>query len=107
MSAWTVIGDGSKHIAYERARLAMAVRSDRNMHYRLRDIQPRHWRRLADRCGPGAWERMTAMVASVDGMLKGVEAALPAGFPERTWRPIAAGMRRHAQLFQRLLAAAP
>ena len=103
LSAWTVIGDGRNHIPYERARLAMAVRGDKNTHYRLRDIQPRHWRRLADRCGPGVWERMTAMVASVDDVLERVEAALPKGFPVRTWKPIAAGMRRHAQLFQRSL----
>lgn len=101
LSAWPIIGDGQNHIAYPQARLAMAIRGERNVHYRLRDIQPRHWQRLAATGGPGVWERMKAMVDRVDGALDAVAAALPAGFPERIWAPISAGMRRHAQLFRR------
>ena len=101
LSAWPIIGDGPNHIAYPRARLAMAVQGERNAHYRLRDIPPRHWQRLAARCGPGVWDRMRAMVDRVDGVLDALATALPDGFPERTWAPIAAGMRRHARLFQR------
>jgi hypothetical protein len=44
---------------------------------------------------------MQAMAGSLDGVLDAVANELPAGFPERTWEPISAGMRRHAQLFQR------
>jgi hypothetical protein len=47
---------------------------------------------------------MQAMVDRVDAVLDTVAAALPAGFPGRTWGPIAAGMRRHARLFQRAVA---
>jgi serine/threonine-protein kinase HipA len=106
LSAWPILGDGPNRIAYPRARLAMAIRGERNVHYRLRDIQPRHWRRLADSCGPGVWARMQAMVESVDGVLEAVAQVLPAGFPASTWEPIAAGMRRHAQVFQRSMEAA-
>jgi serine/threonine-protein kinase HipA len=100
LSAWPIIGDGPNRIAYPRAKLAMAVRGEKNTHCRLRDIQPRHWQRLADSCGPGVWERMKTLVDSVDGVLDVVEQSLPAGFPGRTWGPIAAGMRRHAQAFR-------
>jgi serine/threonine-protein kinase HipA len=101
LSAWPIIGNGANRIAYARAKLAMAARGERNLHYRLREVQLRHWQRLAHSCGPDVWERMKSMVDSVDGALASVEAALPAGFPPRTWEPIAAGMRRHALLFQR------
>ncbi len=107
LSAWPIIGDGPNHIAYPRAKLAMAVRGEKSPHYRLRDIQPRHWRRLAAACGDGVWERMKALVGHVDGVLDAVGSELPVGFPERTWAPIAAGMRRHAQLFQHAVGADP
>lgn len=100
LSAWPVIGNGPNRIAYPRAKLAMAIRGEKGAHYRLRDIQPRHWQRLAASCGPGVWERMKAMVDNVDGVLDAVAKVLPAGFPARTWEPIAAGMQRHARTFQ-------
>ena len=102
ISAWPIIGAGPGKVPYERAKLAMAARGT-NMHYRLRDIHARHWRGLADRCGPGAWHRMLAMAESVDQVIDQTEALLPERFPSSTWRPIRAGMRRHAQ---RLLRAA-
>src|SRR5258708_18074069 len=73
----------------------------RTMHSRGRAFQPRHWRGLADRCGPGVWHRMLAMAESVDQVIDQTEALLPARFPSSTWRPIRAGMRRHAQRFLR------
>ncbi|MFT3953811.1 MAG: type II toxin-antitoxin system HipA family toxin [Piscinibacter sp.] len=100
LSAWPIIGDGPNLVAYQRAKLAMAIRGERNAHYRLRDIQPRHWQRLATICGPGVWKRMQAMVDSVGSVLDAVESELPDGFPARTWEPISAGMRRHARMFQ-------
>ena len=101
LSAWPIIGDGPNRIAYQRARLAMAVRGDKNAHYRLRDIPARHWQRLAASCGPGVWERMLQMAGRVDGVLEVVGGALPDRFPARIWQPIAAGMRRHARQFLR------
>lgn len=104
LSAWPIIGDGPNQIAYQRAKLAMAIRGEKSMHYRLHDIQVRHWHRLAASCGPRVWERMQEMVARVDGVLEAIERDLPEGFPRRTWKPIAEGMRRHAGQFQRMSA---
>ena len=106
LSAWPIIGDGPNLVAYQRAKLAMAIHGERNAHYRLRDIQLRHWQRLAAHCGPGVWKRMKAMVDSVDRALDIIANTLPAGFPARTWESVTAGMRRHAQLFQRAVKAA-
>lgn len=100
LSAWPIIGDGPNQIAYPRARLAMAVRGD-NPHYRIREIQPRHWKRLADGCGNTVWPRMVAMVAGVEDRLSTVEDQLPEGFPHRVWTSISAGVKRHAQQFLR------
>ena len=105
LSAWPIVGDGPNHIAYQRAKLAMAIRGERNAHYRLCDIQSRHWRRLAAGSGAGVRERMRALVDSVHGVLDAVARELPASFPERTWEPISAGMRQHAQLFRRAVEA--
>lgn len=99
LSAWPIIGDGPNRIAYARAKLAMAIRGERSLHYRLRDIQGRHWQRLAAACGPGTWERMLQMASKVDEVLALVEQDLPDGFPARTWESIAAGFRRHAGQF--------
>jgi serine/threonine-protein kinase HipA len=99
LSAWPVIGDGPNHVSYPRAKLAMGVKAG-NMHYRLRDIQVRHWRRLASSAGDRAWARMVAMAEEVDSVLDAVEAELPADFPPRVWTAVSAGMKRHAASFR-------
>ena len=45
-----------------------------NMHDRLRDIQARHWRRLASSVRDRAWARMAAMAGEVDSVLDAAEA---------------------------------
>jgi serine/threonine-protein kinase HipA len=100
LSAWPIIGNGPNQVAYQRAKLAMAIRGEKNAHYALRDIQMRHWQRLANTCGPGVWERMQAMMAAVDAALATVEVELPPGFPPRTWDAIAKGMRAQARRFE-------
>ena len=100
LSAWPIIGAGANRVPYQRAKLAMAVKGV-NVHYRLRDIQARHWQRLAASCGPGVWEQMLQMARSVRHVLEGIESHLPENFPARVWTPIAAGMHRHAVQFLR------
>jgi serine/threonine-protein kinase HipA len=99
LSAWPIIGDGPNQVPYPRARLAMGVKAG-NMHYRLRDIQVRHWRRLASSAGDGAWARMVAMAEEVDSVLDAVEAERPADFPRRLWTAVSTGMKRHAAAFR-------
>lgn len=98
LSAWPIIGDGPNRVAYARARLAMGLKAG-NMHYRLRDVHARHWRQLADRCGPGVWPRMLALATVSGEVLDRLAAELPADFPARTWHTIDAGVRRHAAAF--------
>jgi serine/threonine-protein kinase HipA len=103
LSAWPIIGRGPNQLAYQRAKLAMAVRGQ-NAHYRLGEIGARHWQRLAASCGPAVWDRMQAMVAGLDEALQRVEGRLPAGFPHNVWSRVAEGCRRHAAHFMRTAA---
>ena len=73
----------------------------KNAHYRLMDIQTRHWQQLAASCGvPGAWSSMVALVERVEAALSQVEQALPADFPEALWKKIAKGMRGQVAVFR-------
>lgn len=97
LSAWPIIGNGPNHLSYQRAKLAMGIKAG-NMHYRLRDIQARHWQGLAAAVSEDAWDRVLALARNVDAALAEVEAELPDGFPSRVWTSTAAGMRRHVNL---------
>lgn len=99
LSAWPIIGSGPNQLPYPRARLAMGVKSS-NMHYRLRDIQPRHWRRLAISAGDHVWARMTATAETAEAVLETVENELPSDFPAKLWEAVAAGVKRHAATFR-------
>lgn len=98
LSVWPIIGNGANQLPYNRAKLAMGIKS-RNMHYRLSEIQARHWHALAVQASADAWARMLDLAQRVPEALNQVEPQLPAGFPESTWRPIASGTRRHALQF--------
>ena len=98
LSAWPIIGNGPSQIPYQRAKLAMGLKAG-NVHYRLGEMQPRHWHRLAAAVGAGAWPRVATMAGRVDAVLPVVEAVLPEKFPRKVWRSVAAGVKRHASAF--------
>jgi len=100
ISYWPFIGHGPNLVAWQEAKLAMAVRS-KNAHYVLARIQTRHWHGLAQRSGAeGTWEAMQALVARAESAIAAVQARLPAGFPERTAMAIFEGVRRQSQAWQ-------
>lgn len=98
LSAWPIIGDGPNLIPYPRAKLAMGVKAH-NMHYRLRDIETRHWHRLASAAGADAWSRMLAMAQGIELALDRVEDELPPDFPRKVWTAVSEGTRRHGAKF--------
>lgn len=101
LSAWPVAGTGENRLDPARLRLAMALRG-RNAHYRLRDIQRRHFNAMAHRCGLGAdmEDIVEDVLAQLDPVLDKLGAELPAGFPEDVFATIAAGMRASARRLQ-------
>ena len=99
LSAWPIIGHGKKQLPIEKARLAMSVRG-KSAHYRLNEIQPRHWRTLAENTGlPEIRNAMQALVENIGPVIDAVEAELPTGFPERVFKTIRDGVRRQVRRF--------
>ncbi len=100
LSVWPVIGKGANHIPWPRARLAMALRS-KNAHYRLAEIQARHWFELARKSGvDGAWPAMVDLVARVTDAIEAVTPGLPRGFPQAVAARIFEGMQAQARAFE-------
>jgi serine/threonine-protein kinase HipA len=100
ISVWPVIGHGPNLVAWQEAKLAMAVRT-KNVHDELARIQTPHWQGLAQRSGAeGTWEAMQVLVAKVEPAIAEVQRLLPAGFPERTAQTIFDGLRRQSRAWE-------
>lgn len=104
ISAWPIIGAGANRVAWQEAKLAMAVRS-KNAHYQLARIQTRHWEGLAQRSGAdGTWQAMQALVARVPAAIAAVQAqittGLAAGFPQQMTETIFDGLRQQVRAWE-------
>lgn len=96
LSAWPIIGSGPNQMDWHKARLAMAVRN-KNAHWKLADIQPRHWDALARQAGLGDAQALREeIVGAVDSVARQVSGALPQGFPPRVAETVLAGMAASA-----------
>ncbi len=101
LSAWPLIDRGPRTWQYEKASLAISVRS-KNRHYRLKDIQARHWKGEADKTGIAAlWERMIEVVERAPETFESLEARLPDGFPSEVFNTMRDGIKMHAENFKR------
>lgn len=99
MSAWPLMDTGPHSLQYPKTRLAMAVRS-KSAHYKLGEIQPRHWKAVALRSGiPWLWASMCELVAGVPTAVARVAGELPPDFPHSVSNAVFVGAQRHAQRF--------
>lgn len=86
MSAYPVLGEGPGRLSAHRVKLAMALRT-KNPHWKMRDIQRRHWVEVGRRQGIVTvdGEEVEAIiddvVARTPGVVAAVRSQLPAGFP--------------------------
>jgi serine/threonine-protein kinase HipA len=82
MSAWPIIGTGAREIQWKKAKLAMALRTT-NAHYRMADIQRRHWNEVAkaNALGSDFEAVIQRLVAITPEVIESVSRELPAGFP--------------------------
>jgi serine/threonine-protein kinase HipA len=97
LSAWPVIGNGANQLPLQDAKLAMAV-TGKNRHYKLVEIQPRHWRALATRIGgQQMWDRMQSLVDAAPHAFDRIK--LPPDFPEVVISKISQGVRSQSQKF--------
>lgn len=99
MSAWPIIETGPHALQYKKVKMAMAVRSNAS-HYRLAEILPRHWERLAQQSAiPSMWTAMTEMVAQVPHALETVAKQVPTHFSKELVDSIFTGVTKHANRF--------
>jgi serine/threonine-protein kinase HipA len=100
LSIFPYVGPGPNQFTWHKAELALALRS-KNAHYRLKEIQTRHWHGLAMQYGgPAVWQRMLNHLERVEPALAAVEQTLPIDFPQRTWRLISQGIREQVVRFR-------
>lgn len=94
LSAWPVTGRAANQLDAKRLHLAMGVKG-KSMHYRLGDIQRRHFNHTARLCGWG--ENMEGLIAevldSLTQVLTTAESLLPTGFPEEVFAALRLGMQ--------------
>jgi serine/threonine-protein kinase HipA len=84
MSAWPVIGKGAREFQWQKVKMAMALHA-KNTHYRIVDIQRRHWNAVAKSNALGSdfevvIQRIIEMTPAV---IKLVEGKLPPDFPSK------------------------
>lgn len=100
ISFWPYIGDAPDKLRWQKAGLAMAIRS-KNTHYAINAIHTRHWHGLAMKNGGrDVWEAMLGLVDRVESALSAVEMLLHADFPAQTWEAIVTGVRSQADRFR-------
>jgi serine/threonine-protein kinase HipA len=99
LSTWPVVGKRADQLDIHDLKLAMALRG-KNAHYKILEIQPRHFRALVDRYPDAeAWPAMIELAGRVEGGVKAVERRLPKAFPESVWAPLSRGMIEQARSF--------
>lgn len=98
MSAWPVVGNRQDQLSAKKIRLAMALKST-NKHYRIAEIQRRHFNVVARSCG--LEEDMESIIddviASTQGVIERVAADLPPKFPDELFDVITKNLRQTAE----------
>ena len=103
LSAWPVIGNKARQLQPQKVRMAMAMRTRNRSHYKWHEIQPRHFKALAQSLpDPDLWQTMLDMARSVPEAIASVEKRLPADFKESVWTLITKGFAKKAEEFLRV-----
>jgi serine/threonine-protein kinase HipA len=101
LSAWPLFG-GTHGLQYKKVKLAMSVRAT-SAHYRLAEIQRRHWEQLAMESGvDDAWSAMLDLAQRLGPALNAVEGRLPVGFPVEMAQKVFIGARQHLARFNQI-----
>lgn len=98
LSAWPIIGKRSHQLAFEKVKLAMAMHATRP-HYRVRDIQRRHFDLLARQIGLGsnADAIIGEVLAATPGVIETVQRRLPRAFPQHVLDAVLKGLADSAK----------
>lgn len=99
LSAWPIIGNLANQIPYQKAKLAMAVRT-KNTHYNFNDISRRHWQEFTRKLGvPHAFDEMQHLADLVIEKIDSIYNELPDEFPIDLIDGIKSGVQKHVMRF--------
>lgn len=99
LSVYPVLGEGTHQVSPHKVRMAMAVRG-KSPHWKMREIQPRHWHALARRYGVasmGAESPFEQVIGQTPVVIERIQGLLPADFPASVSEPILTGLKLAAQ----------
>lgn len=98
LSAWPVIGNRANQIAFPKAKLAMGLHG-KNKHYRLKEIQRRHFNETAARCGLGdtAESLINDVIAATPEVIASAQRDLPRKFPQQVLDSVLQGLAESAK----------
>ena len=99
LSAYPILGKSHGQIAPQKLKLAMGVRGDANMHYRVAEMRRTHWVTTARRNGIGSEGDViiNELIARTPSVVIRVQSQLPRGFPMAVAGPILDGLTRAAK----------
>ncbi|MDQ6967254.1 MAG: HipA domain-containing protein [Mariprofundaceae bacterium] len=102
LSTWPIMGKKANQLNPHDAKLAMAFKS-KNVHYKLKEICPRHFYSVAEKLGLGAQvhEMLMDIVEATPDVIGKVKAMLPTVFPAPVTDAIFAGLNKCADEIQR------
>jgi serine/threonine-protein kinase HipA len=99
LSAWPVMGRGASQIDWQKAELAMAVRS-KNARWKLTEIKARHWDAVTRAAGLGSAAPLLEEIASeTPRAIEGVSGQIPKKFPLEMAERIFKGIRETTAKF--------
>jgi serine/threonine-protein kinase HipA len=100
ISAWPVMGNRARQLQPQKVRMAMAMRSGSRPHYKWDEIQPRHFKALADQLpDPNAWAAMVDLAREIPDAIAKLGNRLPEDFNESVWTSISNGVAKKAREF--------
>jgi serine/threonine-protein kinase HipA len=103
ISAWPITGPRENQLHEKKLKLAMAVRG-KSKHYRVVEIERRHFNAMARSCGVGTdMEPIIGDVLSkTPTVIQRVSTSLPKGFPTKLFDVITGGLQKSAKQLARM-----
>jgi serine/threonine-protein kinase HipA len=101
LSVYPVLGEGTNLVSPHKVRMAMAVRG-KSPHWKMREIQSRHWHALARRHGmasTGPDSPFEQVIEQTPAVIETVKSLLPADFPAQVSESILNGLAGAAKRF--------
>ncbi len=99
LSAWPLIGNGNNQIAWQKCKLAMAVRGSSN-YYQIYRIQRRHWIKQGEMTGLSKQQVETIIediIFRTPDVIDRVNGLLPAPFPQELADRVTDGIRQQCR----------